>query len=396
MGFLKKHYLSNDLSAGFISLYTGKMIMQVAFGVGSLFLPIFLYKVSGLNIKYVILYYALNFLLYVALVAYGAKFLNKFGFREAIKLSVFFGALYYAALYFVTESNFIIPLIWTVVFLLLFRLTYWVPYHVDFAKFTNKKNRGKEFSVLESTRLVISVISPFAFGFLIDAYDFRVMFVMGVIIYLLAGIPYLSLPQTKERFVWGYFETWKHFFAKSNRGIVLAYMADGAESIVGLVIWPIFIWELLEGDILQVGLISTLVVGISVFLQLLLGKYADNIDKGKMLKFGSILYSFGWIAKIFVATTFQIFITATYHNLSKIFIRTPFDVMTYEIAADEGHYVDEFTVLHEMAIGLGCLVMLLIIFVFSSFFSLQWTFFLGALAALAYNFLEPRSVKREL
>jgi len=127
-----------------------------------------------------------------------------------------------------------------------------------------------------------------------------------------------------------------------------------------------------------------------------LGKYTDKMDKKKMLKLGSIFHAFGWIAKIFVVTTFQIFITATYHNLSKIFIRTPFDVLTYEMAADEGHYVDEFTVIHEIAIGMGKSLMLLLILFFSMFASLQWTFILGALAALLYNTIEFNKLKREV
>lgn len=396
MNFVKKHYINGGLSQGFISLYTGKMITQAAYGVGSIFLPIFLYKIYNLQLTGVVMFYVIGIWAYILSIAFGAKFLNKFGFRKALRISVIFGAFFYASFYFIDETNVKYLIFLPIIALTLFRLTYWLPYHVDFAKFTSKKNRGKQLSVLESTRLIISVISPLVFGFLIDRFDFDIMFIMGVLIYLLSGIPYLSIPRTKEKFSWGYKETWRQFFAKENRGVVIAYMADGAENVLGVIIWPIFIWELLNGNVLQVGIISTLIVGISVFLQLLIGKYTDKMDKKKMLKLGSIFHAIGWIAKIFVATTFQIFITATYHNLSKIFIRTPFDVLTYEMAADEGHYVDEFTVIHEIAVGIGKSIMLLLILFLSIFVSLQWTFILGALAALMYNTIEFHKLKREV
>ncbi len=396
MNLIKKNgYLKNGLSQGFISLYTGKMITVITYGISSIFLPIFLYKTYDAQLKYVVLFYVVGTWLYIFSVAYGAKFLNKFGFRRALRLSVVFGALFYASFYFINETNINYLIILPIIALTLFRLTYWLPYHVDFAKFTSKKERGKQLSVLESTRLIISVVSPLVFGFLIAKFGFEIMFLFGVFIYLMSGIPYLSIPRTKEKYSWGYKETWKQFFAKENRGIVIAYIADGAENVVGVIIWPIFIWELLKGDVLQVGIISTLIVGISVVLQLVLGKYTDKMDKKKMLKMGSIFHAFGWIAKIFVATAFQIFITATYHNLSKIFIRTPFDVLTYEMAADEGHYVDEFTVIHEIAIGIGKSLMLLLILFVSMFVSLQWTFILGAFAALLYNTIEFNKLKRE-
>lgn len=385
-------YLDRELSPGFVSLYTSKMITQVAYGIGSLFLPIFLYKAFNFDFRYVVFYYAINILLYVLTVAWGAQFLNKIGFRRSLRMSVVFGALFYAVFYFIDESNIKFLMILPILIITFFRLSYWLPYHVDFAKFTSKKNRGKEFSVLASARLLISVVSPIATGFIIDQFSFDAMFVMGAIIYLMSGIPLITIPRTKEKFSWGYLQTWKEFFSKKNRKIVFAYFADGAEQVVGVIIWPIFIWELLKGDIFQVGVISTMIVGVSVVLQLTVGKYTDKMDKRKMLHFGSFFYSLGWIAKIFVITSFQIFITATYHNLAKIFVRTPFDVLTYEIAADEGHYVDEFTVLHEMAVGLGKISMLLMALIVWTFFSIQLTFILGAVAALSFNFLEFRKI----
>lgn len=380
-------YLKKNLSKGFISLYTGKMIANVAYSIGSLFLPIFLYTIFDFEIRYVLYYYLAGSLIYAFLVAFGAKFLNKVGFRNSLRASVFFGALFFVSFYFINESNAKYFILFPILIITLFRLSYWLPYHIDFAKFTDKKNRGKEFSILESTRLFIGVISPLLVGFIVDEVNFKMMFIFGAVIYLISGIPYLTITRTREKFSWGYFQTWKKFFSKKYRKVVFAYMADGAEQIVGVVIWPIFIWELLNGDLFKVGAISSLIVAVSIILQLIIGKYTDKMNKEKILRFGSILYSLGWIVKIFVATAFQIFITSTYHNLAKIFIRTPFDVLTYEKAADSGHYVDEFTVIHEIAMNLGKVLMLILVLIVSLFFGIQWTFILAALAALFFNFL---------
>ncbi len=395
MVFKNKKYLDKGLSQGFLSLYIGKMIIQLASGIGSLFLPIFLYKVYSFNFSYVIYFYIINNLAYLFLVPYGAKFLNKFGFRKSLRLSVIFGALFYGSFYFVNEDNIYYLIIVPLVALTFLRMTYWLPYHVDFAKFTDKKNRGRQFSILQATLLLISVVSPLIFGFLVDRFNFKAMFIGGAIIYLLSGIAYFSIPRTREKFAWKYFQSWKEFFSKKNRGTVLAYIGDGAEGIVGTIVWPIFIWELLNGDFLQVGIISTLIIGVSVVLQLVFGKYTDKMNKKKLLRWGSFLYSAGWLAKIFAVTAFQIFITATYHNLSSIFFRTPFDVLTYEIAADEGHYVDEFTVLHEIAIGVGRVLMLVFILILVLFLglSIEWTFILAALSSLLVNFLEFRRLR---
>ena len=214
-----------------------------------------------------------------------------------------------------------------------------------------------------------------------------VFILIAIFIYLLALIPFMSLPKTKERFSWGYWETWKEFFSKKRRKVVLAYMGDGAENAVGVIFWPIFIWELLNGNYFEVGALTSLIVGVTIVLQLFVGKFTDIKNKDKLIRYGSIFYALGWIIKIFIATAFQIFITSTYHSLARIFTRTPFDTLYYESAADQGHYVDEYTVIHEMAIQFGKVILLLFALVLAPYFSIQWIFALAAISSLSMNLL---------
>ena len=386
-----KKYFDGEVSHGFVSLYTGKTIVMIANGLLGLFLPIFLYNLFGMNFQYAIVYFGAGYLLYGLLVAFGARFLNRFGFRKALRFSVALGALFYAIFYFMDKDTlaYLIPL--SILVVVLYRLLYWLPFHVDFAKFTDKKNRGRQLSAIMATRMAIGIIIPLVAGFIISRFGFDVIFLMAIIIYLISGIPYLTIPRTEEKFSWGYFETWKRFFSKERRSSVYAFMADGAEGVVGFLVWPIFIFQLLDGNYFQVGAVSTFIIAITVALQLITGKYIDGkIQKEKVMRFGSILYSLGWVVKIFIATTFQIFIAGTYHNLMRIFLRTPFDAITYEMAADNGHYVDEFTVLHEMAINFGRVLMVVLIIFISMFFAVQWTFALAAGAALLLNLLKTK------
>lgn len=170
--------------------------------------------------------------------------------------------------------------------------------------------------------------------------------------------------------------------------MVLAYGAVGAEGVVGLIVWPIFIYQLLRGNYLQVGAISTLIIGFTVIFQLVLGRYIDlEVSKEKVLGLGSVFYSLGWIIKIFIVTAFHIFVVGVYHNIAYILWRTSFDVLGYEIAADQGHYVDEFTVLRDMAMSLGRSLMIILIILFSLYFAIQWVFILAALSAIIFNLL---------
>lgn len=385
-----KRYFDGKITHGFVSLYTGRTIIFIASGLLGLFLPIFLYNFFNQNFQLTVVYYGIGYLFYGLIVALGAKFLNKLGFRRSLRISVIMGALFYTIFYFINQNNYfyLIPL--SIIAVVLFRLFYWLPYNIDFAKFTDKANRGKELSALMAVSLVISIFTPMLAGFIITRFNYAVLFFIAIILFLVSGIPYITLPKTKEKFSWSLKETWKSFFSMKERRIMLAYMADGAESIVSIVVWPIFIFQVLKGNYLEIGAVSALIIGATAIIQLFFGKYVDKNKKEKIIHIGSILYSLGWLLKIFITTAFQIFIVGAYHNIVSIFIRTPFDTLTYEIAADQGHYVDEFTVLYEMALNAGRAIMAVFVIFISLFLALQWTFVLAAAAALFFNLLRAK------
>ncbi|MCK4386673.1 MAG: MFS transporter [Candidatus Pacebacteria bacterium] len=387
---LEKKYFDGDISRDFITLYKSKAIIYIAMGLLGLYLPIFLYNLFGQNFQTVAWYYLIGCFMYGMTVMLGAQYLNKFGFRKALRTATFFGVLYYTLFYFTNAENFKILIPLTLIALLFYRLFYWIPYHVDFAKFTDKKNRGREISMLGATKNVAAIFTPLLAGFLIVKFSFSILFLIAIILYLLSIIPLFKISRTKEKFVWTVRETWQHFFSKERRREVLAFMADGAEGIIGILVWPIFMFQILNGDYLKLGAIATVITGITIFLQLIIGHYSDSdkkIGKKHILRFGSAFYALGWILKIFIATAFQIFIIDSYHKLMKIFMRIPFDAMVYEKAADEDHFIDEFTVIREMAVHIGRVIMLCFVIIISPFVSIQWIFILGAIAALSFNFL---------
>jgi len=326
---LEKQYFDKPLSQGFVSLYTGRTIMMIGGAFLGLFLPVFLYELFNQNFVAVILYYGIGYFVYGITITFGAKFLNRFGFKKALQVSVILAALFYVIFYLIDSKNLeeLIPL--TIFIVILFRLFHWLPYHVDFAKFSDKKNRAKQVSFFSATRLALGIFIPLVAGFIVSRFGFSVLFIIAIILYFVSGIPFITIPRTREKFSWTTKQTWQQFFSKKRRKMVLAYMADGAENIVGLVVWPIFIYQLLNGDYFQIGALSTLIIGVTVVLQLFTGKYIDSkISKEKAVHWSSLFYSFGWIIKIFISTAFQIFIVGAYHSITSILLRTPFVYLT--------------------------------------------------------------------
>lgn len=388
------HLLTNkELRKGFFGLYFGRMVMAVATGLLGVFLPIFLYNILDGNIPLVMAYYASACFVYLFLVAFGAQFLNQFGFRKALVLASLAAAIINVAYYFTTKENMFVLLPLTLVFLIIFRILFWIPYHVDFAIFTNGGKRGGQVGLMLSTITLLGVAGPMIAGYLIETWSMQILFFIAIITYVIGMIPFGQVPRTNERFSWSYSRTWREFFAKKNRGVVWASMAAGAEDTIGVIIWPIFIFLLLNGDYFKVGALSSFIVATTVLMQFMFGHYLDKIGKKDFaLKAGSILYAFGWVIKIFVVTAFHVFIAGLYHKITKVVTDTSYDAIFYELAADQGHYVDEFTVLSEMALQAGKIIAMGAVATLVLVVSLKWTFIIGAIAALAFTAL---SIKNE-
>ena len=329
------------------------------------------------------------------LVAKGAQFLNKFGFRKALVVGTIAAAAVNVGYYFLTKENvlFIMPLI--IFLLVVFRMLFWIPYHVDFALFTRKGNRGRQIGFLLATLTLLGVAGPMIAGYIITNYGISILFTISIIVFLLGVIPFSFIPRTNEKFSWDYARSWREVFEKKNRAVVLGNIALGAEETIGVIVWPIFIFLLLDGDYFKVGALSSFIAGATVLMQFSLGHYLDRIgNKKHVLRIGSILYALGWIVKIFVVTAFQVFIAGLYHKFAKIFTDTSFDAIFYELAADQGHYIDEFTVLSEIAVQIGRVVSIVAVGVMALYMSIEWTFVIGALAALSLNALYGKMEQR--
>lgn len=388
---LRKRYLEGDLSQGFVALYTGKTISNFAVNLLGMFLPIFLYTLFDGNFFLVALQFLLGYLAYGLAVPLGGFFLNRYGFNRSLRLSTFFAASSFAFLYFMQPDNVLYLLPFQIAATTVYRLLFWLPFHVDFAEFSDPNKRGRDISVFDATVNIIGIATPIIAGLIITRYGYDALFALSLVIFLMALVPYHFIPEIGERFSWSYKRTIRELFAKRNRKPTLAFMADGAEEMIGYLVWPIVIYQLLHGDLLKIGALSTVIVGATVALELVVGKYADGrFGKERLVKYGSILSAIGWIIKIFIATAFQIFIVDTYHKFTKIIMRIPFAALAYERAADRGHYIDEYTVLYEMAINMGRVIMILVVMLAALFVSLQWTFILGAFASIFLNLLRVK------
>ena len=372
------------LSKDFKALCAHQCIVALANGMFGLFLPIFLLREFGGSVYWVIIFYILGYLLYGLLVPFGAMLMQRAGLKKLMIIARCFNILFYVCLYFL-HGNPILFAILSNFNLVMFRILYWVPYHVDLAKFTSGKYRGRQMSYLAALGYLIGIGSPLLAGFLLTQSSFSALFVVAIVILIASLFPLTKLSKSHVKFEFSYFQSFRELFKKANKRLRATYIADGAHGLVGVVIWPIFIYQILQEQYLAVGAVTALIVIGTIVCQLLVGSYTDKFSKRKLMHVGSVIYAFGWIAKTFVVTAFQIFVIGTFHSLGYIVLRTPFDAFSYEQFTDRGTYLDEYTVLREISVNFGRVIMGFSLIALIYLVGIKVAFPLAAIASLLIN-----------
>jgi len=206
-----------------------------------------------------------------------------------------------------------------------------------------------------------------------------------IIIYLLSLIPLSGLTDVSASFDFSYLKTFKVLFDHKNRNKVYSFIADGSQKIVRVLIWPIFIFLLLNQEYSAVGAVTALIIVATVILQMLMGFQSDKKPKKGLVKFGSSFYAIGWVLKAFVNTSFQIFVIGTFHSFSLIALHTPFMSRVYNFLSRHETYKDEYTAVRNIALNIGRILMAGLLILAIYFFGLRATFFLAAGACLLLN-----------
>ncbi len=380
-------HLSKDL----IALFANRTLMRFAFGLLGVFMPVFFYTAFDNNLAPVVAIFTALSAFYVLIVPFSARLLARMGVRALMLVGVAFATVSIVPLYFF-DINPLYATAWFVALTVLYRVLYWVPYHVDFSLLLHKdkSHAGRSMALLSNIASLVLLVVPVIGGLIIDSVGFQSVFAGAIVVMLIALMPLFFTHTAYERYSWGFMDTFENLFAKRNRRLLLAHAAAGAEGAVIAVFWPLYLFSVVDGNYTALGTITAATMLVVMLLRSFTGKLFDKLGPKKMLTASIAFVTTGWIAKIFVATPFQAFSIHTYHDVGRKINTTIFDTTTYEQAADNGRFVDEYTALKEIAMHIGRVVMFLVVGASLVFFDMRIAFALAAICALAMILLSER------
>ena len=205
---------------------------------------------------------------------------------------------------------------------------FWVGYHVDFAKFSDKKKRGREVSISKIASSLFNVLGPLVGGIILVFFGFASLFVFASVLMIVGVVPLFFSKDIHNPIEFSLKELFKGQKIKDG----LSFIGAGIESGLSQVMWPIFIFFLILGEqYTSLGLVSSLSLFFSFLLTFAVGKFSD-VKRGLVLKIGAITNAIVWIFRAFVKTTLHVFVIDSFGGISKTLIGVPFEARSYDKA----------------------------------------------------------------
>ncbi len=342
-----------------LELYVSIFIRALATSLVGVFIPLYLYKEIGYSLNDVFMFFAVFYAFLTFLPPMFAKIILKIGIKVSMVLSALFSIVFYFVLNAMTTYN--INLVLVAFIYALGTMFFWMPYHIEFSRHSDRKNRSIELGVWYSLLTSVGIIGPIMGAVIATFLGFNMLYVAAAILLFISAAPIFLI---KERKIEQMFRIKDFMFNHAKRDI-LVFISDGIRTIVSYIIWPVFMFVQL-GTYLAIGAIKSAVAVLNIIASLIVGKLSDRYNRIGVLRIGVFLNSITLFIRSFFGSVTSLFIVTTAGDFTDIAIGVPLHSKLYDTIASKGHRRMEYIVFREVWLNGARAVMFLIVFIFSS------------------------------
>lgn len=376
-----RHYLflrHKEMNAIYLSIF----LMNLAESMITIFVPIYLYSLH-FSIPRIILFALLGNIGSVLFALPAAKIIRRLGHTHSILFSTPLLIAYYLGLRYLGATPW---LFYVLPFVVAARtVLYNIGFELNFIQHADRSRIGNTLSIMAIITVMAGIVAPLFAGFLIFWFGFAALFIIGSAILILSTVPLLLSEEKYEPIDFNMHSFFQFVSARSFRGGALSFIGYAIESSIGRIIWPVFLVAILYSTE-TIGTVVALSAFITVATLSIVGRLTDKFDPRKLLRFGTMLYFFGWVGSIFADSTFKIFFIDSYRSVSGRFILLPWSAAFYRFTKKEHQFYA--VVARDMTFNasrVAIMPLLMAVFVFSPY-AFVISFAVASLFTLLYPF----------
>lgn len=367
--------------------YWAVAIRSFAVGLLGVFVPIYVFLYFEQSVVYTAIFYAVHYLGHAVLVPWTSKLLKTVGVKKMMAIGNPLLGVYVICL-MLAEQYGLGLIVAASVANIIHLAFFWPAFHVDFAKFSQGKKRGRQIGTINIIVALVKTLAPFVGGYIIIHLGFPVLFIVAAVTLTIASIPMFFSSEVYENYSLNWKQSFARIFAKKNRRATLAFTARGIESIIAMVFFPIFIYSIIS-NFETIGIITSISLIVVALVTFGVGWMSDKKGNYSVLNIAAVANAFAWVIIIFIKTPIHYVIYSSFLKFSQIANQIPFASLFYGRAKKRGHGVDEYIAFFEIAVSLSRGIILLIIALAFWLGLTQWFWYfaLAAIAAWSYQYV---------
>jgi MFS transporter, DHA1 family, inner membrane transport protein len=337
-------------------VYVSTVIWYLSVSLIGIFIPLYLMRELGYSLVHTLNFFVFYSILFAVATPVAAKFSEKFGPKHSVLVSI---PLYLSALglLYVLSSINLSPYLVGGIFGAS-QGFYWIGMHLIFHHASDRKHRGSEMGKKLSLSISASVVGPLVGGLLITIVGFWLVFMLVAVLMIFSGIVLFS---SKDRIVNFSFSIRRVLNLEDWRDS-LYFISQGTQVMSNGVIWPLFIFIIL-GSYFSLGIVGSLIAGLSALLMLVAGKVSDKYSKRRIIRWISGFEFLAWILKAFVQVPLQVYAASTFGAVTTGIRESPLGALTYNKAKKD---IASYFVKREIFICLGRILILEIVILTNS------------------------------
>jgi MFS family permease len=339
---------ARNASISFLAYFSAVYIYQLFYGLG---------KSSRESIYYVLIFYLILNITKQIVYSISEDLSQKIGFQNSIRLSLIPFVLLIAFMIFSGTNPYLV--LFAGAFWGIHAGFYWWGYHGYFIKSGDSQHFGAGIGEQDMIIALSGIIAPIIGAIVISQYGFNYIFILSFV-FMLAAIILLANDKKIIQKHDVYYGDVIRLLLK-HKSITLAYISGGIEGTFYLIGWGLFLYFFF-GNVLGLGFVVSVSLFLSAIFSIFIGRHIDKSGERKVIAVGTPLFSLSWVLRAFVSAPFMFVLADSFRFFSDKMVALPLMKISYKKGRDD--YIAKAILFREIALGIGSIAALSLIFVF--------------------------------
>jgi len=348
---------------GVTGLYLNSIFRVLAIGLIGIFVPVFIYQISG-SWQLLISFYLLTHLVVLVLTIPAAILINRLGPDLTLALAAL---TQFAALLSLIHSQTNLNFLWVAaIFSGITGPLHWLPYHLAFSWESTRRFLSRQLTKNAIYSRIAAALAPFAGGIIATVWGFSGLYLISGIILLLSVIPVFLDQYNRRGGAVNFAQINQTLSLTPLRPLWWGYLGTGMESAIYGIFWPLFLYECFR-NLESMGLLSTISLLTSLLVLTYIGRGGEKREK-TFFHWGIITSLPNWFLRSLFSSFSLLTLINTVYQITTMFVWIPVGALTYR---QSRRREKSFLILRSLFINLG-VVLVLAIATFVRWFNLGW------------------------